>query len=66
MEAHIVPMCQQSSYFITYLRAEIGGWVGEMERQTVGVWVLRDEGEKVGFWVGEIGRKMMSCCSLCS
>ncbi len=45
--AHIEPMCQQSSYFITYLRAEIGGWVGEMrERVFVCVQGMRDEGER--------------------
>lgn len=37
-----------------------------MERQRERVWGMRDEGEKEGFWVGERGRKMMSCCSLCS
>lgn len=61
-EAHTAPVCQQSSYFITYLRAEIGGRVGEMERQRV---CVVGEGEKEGFWVGERRRKMMSCCFLC-
>lgn len=40
-KAHTVPMCQQSSYFITYLRAE----VGEMERRRM---CVRNEG-----WGGE-------------
>lgn len=54
-EAHKVPMCQQSSYFIIYLRAEIGGWARWKERECVCVCVIgmRDEGEKEGFWVSE-------------
>lgn len=52
--AHTVPMCQHSSFFITYLRVELGGWVRQTDRQ-------RERGEqemsggrkKEGCWVDE-------------
>lgn len=58
-EAHIVPACQHSSsYFIIYLRAEIGGWVRWKDRMSMCVHVEGNGGER--------GRKMMSCCSFSS
>lgn len=50
-KAHAVPVCQQSSCFIIYLRAEIGGWARWKDGECV--WRTKDEEEKKWFWVRE-------------
>lgn len=55
--AHTVPMCQHSSFFITYLRVELGGWVRQTDREREGNkrWVGGGKKRDAG-WTREQGK----------
>lgn len=58
-QAQTVPMCQQSSYFIIYLRAEVGGWVfGGRKQRMCEEWGILGERDGRELWRPAVPRAL--------